>query len=70
MKFNNNFIRKEKKLAFLVCRTKLIKFYKKNNWLKLKKNQFKFYNGKNNNNAFLYNHAQIKLEKKLMFYLI
>jgi predicted GNAT family N-acyltransferase len=67
MNFNNRFIRSKKILAFLVCDSNLVKFYKKFNWIKLKKNEFKFNNKKKNNNAFIYNYNKKKIEKKLLF---
>lgn len=41
MKFNNLIILREKKPSFLVCKNKLIKFYRLNNWKVIAKQKYK-----------------------------
>ena len=55
MEFNNQIIKKNKKISFLMCSEKLIKFYKKNNWLKLNKRNFKVMDHKFNTNGMIFN---------------
>ena len=41
MKFNNDIISKNKKIGFLICKKKKIRFYKKFNWKNLSKRKYK-----------------------------
>ena len=63
MKFNNKFIRKNKKKGFLICKKKLINFYEKTGWKKLKKNMYSV-NGKNIGlNGMSYNFNNLRKNK-------
>ncbi len=66
MNFNNQIIKKNKKISFLMCSNKLIKFYKKNNWVKLSKNNFKVVDHKFNTNGMIFNNKRKYL--KIDFY--
>ena len=40
MSFNNTIVKQSGYFSFLICKYKLLSFYKKNNWIKLEKNEF------------------------------
>ena len=45
MNFNNSIIKKNKKISFLVCEKKLIKYYNKYGWVKLNKKKIRVMDG-------------------------
>ena len=63
MLFNNNIIKSQKKISFLICDSKLQNFYKKFNWKNLRNNQFIFLNHKlKKKHGMIYN---LKIAKKI-----
>lgn len=42
----SNFLKRKKRVAFLLCKKNLIKYYKSNNWEIMNKNKIKIKNGK------------------------
>jgi predicted GNAT family N-acyltransferase len=55
MNFNNQIIKKNKKISFLMCGSKLVKFYKKNGWIKINKKNFNVIDHKFNTNGMIFN---------------
>jgi len=69
MTFNNLIIKKENKLSFLICDKRLVNFYKKYNWKKINKKNFKLVDHHFSTNAFTYNLKQkLKMSKKTLFF--
>jgi len=71
MIFNNNVIKKQKKISFLVCNNNLSKFYMKNSWKKINKNKFQLLDHKFIGNGMIYNNIKKinKNNQKLRFYI-
>jgi hypothetical protein len=55
MSFNNNIITSNKKISFLFCYDDLLNFYKKLNWVLLKKDKVKILDNPYNGNCMFYN---------------
>ena len=55
MSFNNNIIMFNKKISFLFCYDDLLNFYKKFNWVFLKKDKVKILDNPYNGNCMFYN---------------
>jgi predicted GNAT family N-acyltransferase len=58
MKFNNKIIKKNKKVSFLICRNKMVKFYQKYKWIKIQKKTFKVIGHPFNTNGMVFNYAK------------
>ena len=68
MIFNNNIIIQNKLFSFLVCRTKTLDFYKKNNWIKMLKNDYNIVdNLYENQHGHIFNY-KYKKGKKFVFW--
>ena len=69
MIFNNNIIIQKKSFSFLVCKSKTLDFYKKNNWIKMLKNDYKIIeNSYKNQHGHIFNY-RYKKNKKFVFWL-
>jgi hypothetical protein len=55
MCFNNTIIKQSGLFSFLICKNKFVNFYKKNNWVKLKKKKFDVLNYPSSYNGMVYN---------------
>lgn len=55
MAFNNKIIKNNRKIAFLMCNNNLVKFYKKNNWKKINKKNFRVVDHKFKGNGMIFN---------------
>ena len=64
MKLNNSVLLKYKKVGFLLCKKKLIKFYSKFSWNKITNKKFMFNNVKVNKNGMVFNLSKKLLENK------
>jgi hypothetical protein len=58
MKFNNKIIKKNKKISFLICRNKMVKFYQKYGWIKMKKKTFEVIGHPFNMNGMIFNYTK------------
>ena len=65
MNFNNKIIQKKGFFSFLICKKKLVNFYKKNGWKKLDKNKIKIADYKFSSFGMIYNNN--KIYKKYFF---
>lgn len=61
MKLNNSVLLKYKKVGFLLCKKKLIKFYSKYSWEKISNKKFTLNNAQTNRNGMIFN-----IDKKLL----
>ena len=69
MKMNDDFLKKRKKIGFLLCKKNLVNFYIKSGWKRLKKNTFKVDAKKLNLNGMTYNFvSQGKTQNKNLIY--
>ncbi len=66
MKFNNLIILKEKKPSFLVCKNRLVKFYRLNNWKVIARQKYKTLYKSFNLKGMTF-HFSEKIEKKIYF---
>ncbi len=66
MFFANNYIKKQKKIGFLVCKFQLIKFYKKYGWQKYSKKQINLSDHRHNKMFFML--FNCKEKKKIIFF--
>ena len=69
MNFNNSVIKKNKKISFLVCKKKLIKYYNKYGWVKLNKKKIRVMDGKFNKNGMIFNCKKINVQGFFSFWL-
>ena len=71
MNFNNSFVKKNKKIGFLLCKQNLVNFYKKSGWKKLKKNTFRVDVKNSKLNGMTYNFVNLKKKqnKNLIYFL-
>ncbi len=67
MSFNNITIKKSGFFSFLICSNKLVGFYKKNNWTKLKNKDFGLENHPFVSNGMIFNKKKVK--KKIYYYI-
>ncbi len=71
MLFNNNVIKRNKKISFLLCKNELISFYKKFHWKKLNKKKLKIMDHTFDTNGMLFNcttkFSKIKKPIKIYF---
>lgn len=66
MFFANNYITKQKKIGFLVCKFQLIKFYKKYGWQRYSKKQINLSDHRHNKMFFML--FNCKEKKKIIFF--
>jgi len=66
MSFNNTIIKQSGFSSFLICRNKLVSFYKKNNWTRLNKKFFKVADHPFSSNGMVFNKK--KITKKIFYY--
>ena len=66
MSFNNTIIKETGLFSFLICQNDLVRFYKKNSWIKLNKNNIKILDHQFHTNGMLYNTNKIQ---KYYFYI-
>ena len=71
MYFDNEIIRQNKKLSFLICKKDLIDFYKKFNWKLIKNNNISIpdHSFSTNGMIFNYNNTQVEGGVKYIFYI-
>ena len=69
MNYNNKIISKSKKPSLLLCKQKLIKFYKKFNWKNLKKSKVMFVDHKQKNLFIMSYNFKKKINGKIFVYL-
>ena len=69
MNFNNSVIKKNKKISFLICEKKLIKYYNKYGWVKLNKKKIRVMDGKFNKNGMIFNCKKINVQGFFSFWL-
>ena len=67
MKLNDQVIKKNNKISFLICSDKLIKFYKKFDWEVMSNKIFSIGDHKFNSNAMYFN-CKVLSKKKYIFY--
>ena len=67
MSFNNTIIKQTGLFSFLICKKKLINFYKKNNWIKLNRKNVKILDHQFNICAMIFNNKN--LSRKYDFYI-
>ena len=65
MLFNNTIIKQTGLFSFLICKNDLLGFYKKYNWIKLYKKQFKLKDHLSSANGMIFNTNK---KKKYYFY--
>jgi len=66
MMFNNSIIKETGLFSFLICKNDLVSFYKKYDWIKLKKKYFKIEDHSFSSNGMLFNSSKIR---KYYFYI-
>ena len=69
MNFNNSVIKKNKKISFLLCEKKLIKYYNKYGWVKLNKKKIRVMDGKFNKNGMIFNCKKRNVQGFFSFWL-
>ena len=69
MKFNNQVIKKNNKISFLICFNKMIKFYKKFGWVVISKKNFLIGDYKSLKKGMFFN-RKVLSKKKYIFYLL
>lgn len=67
MKFNNKVIKKNGYFSILVCKKKLLNFYKKNKWKILNKKQVKFIDYTLNSNCMIFNSNKLSGKSYYLF---
>ena len=55
MNFNSSVIKKNKKISFLLCKKKFVKYYNKYDWVKLNKKKIKVMDYKFDKNGMIFN---------------
>jgi len=70
MLFNNNIIKCNKKMSFLICKNELVSFYKKIFWKKLNKEKLKIMDHTFDTNGMLFNFSNKlnKIKKPIKIY--
>lgn len=68
MRFNNTIIKQSGHFSFLICKKELVSFYKKNEWVKLNKTNFKVIDHLFATNGMIFN-IQKKNKNKYFFYI-
>ena len=63
----NNIIQKNNLHSFLLCTDKHVNYYKKFNWVKLKKNYFKTLDHKSNLNGMVFNFEKVKFKTRMSY---
>ena len=71
MEMNNDFLKKSKRIGFLLCKKNLVNFYTKSGWKKIKKNTFKINVKKQSLNGMTFNFEgrRNKHNKNLIYFL-
>ena len=69
MRFNNQVIKKNNKISFLICFNKMIKFYKKFGWEVISKKNFLIGDYKSSKKGMFFNRKVLN-KKKYIFYLL
>ena len=71
MYFDNEIIKQNKKLSFLICKKDLVDFYKKINWKLIKNNNISIpdHSFSTNGMIFNYNNTQVEGGVKYIFYI-
>ena len=71
MYFDNEIIKQNKKLSFLICKKDLVDFYKKFNWKLIKNNNISIpdHSFSTNGMIFNYNNTQVGERVKYIFYI-
>tara|TARA_B100000989_G_scaffold298322_1_gene287095 strand:+ start:81 stop:617 length:537 start_codon:yes stop_codon:yes gene_type:complete len=71
MEMNNDFLKKSKRIGFLLCKKNLMNFYAKSGWKKIKKNTFKINVKKQSLNGMTFNFEgrRNKHNKNLIYFL-
>ena len=70
MNFNNEIIKQHKMISFLICNNNLIKFYKKFDWVHIKKNDLLILDYSFDSNGMVFNYGNLKRNKtKYLFYI-
>tara|TARA_B100000780_G_C20965869_1_gene385608 strand:+ start:149 stop:673 length:525 start_codon:yes stop_codon:yes gene_type:complete len=64
----NNYLKKIKKRSFLICKKKVINFYKKNSWLIIQKKYFKIIDHKHNMYGMIFHNKNNLSDKKYYFH--
>tara|TARA_B100000965_G_scaffold236574_1_gene198242 strand:- start:849 stop:1373 length:525 start_codon:yes stop_codon:yes gene_type:complete len=64
----NNYLKKNKKISFLICKKKIINFYKKNGWLIIKKKSFRIMDHKHNMHGMVFKNKVNLSDQKYYFY--
>ncbi len=67
MNFNNYIILQQKKMSFLFCKKRMIKFYEKFGWKKINNKNYSLYDHKYKSNGMLFNSIKLKKINKLLF---
>ena len=67
MKLNNQVIKKNKKISFLICMNKLIRFYKKFGWKIIPKKRFSVRDHSFDGNGMYFN-SKVLNKNKYIFY--
>ena len=69
MNFNNKVIEKNKKISFLLCEKKLIKYYNKYDWVKLDKNKYHVVDYNIDKIGMVFNHKKNNSKKLIYFWI-
>jgi hypothetical protein len=69
MNFNKKIIIKSKKISFLICLNKMVKYYKKFGWKTLNKKKFTIKDHNFSSNGLCFNNKYFNKNKKYSFYL-
>tara|TARA_B110001450_G_scaffold231615_1_gene233619 strand:- start:537 stop:1061 length:525 start_codon:yes stop_codon:yes gene_type:complete len=64
----NNYLKKIKKKSFLICKKKVINFYKKNGWLNIENKKFRIIDHKHNMYGMIFYDKINQSDKKYYFY--
>ena len=64
----NNYLKKIKKKSFLICKKKVINFYKKNGWLNIEKKKFRIIDHKHNMYGMTFFDKRNLYDKKYYFH--
>ena len=65
MNFDNEIIKKNKLISFLICKKKLIKFYKKFNWKKLNNKNISVPDHTLSTNGMIFNYE--RMDKNIIY---
>ena len=69
MSFNNKIIKKNKMIAFLICKKKMINFYKKNFWKFLDNKNFQIKDHSSKKSGMIFNNYKKKEFKNFKFFI-